>query len=116
MERRTSRVSVEPEQQLLVGIGGEGGVEVERIGQVEVALDMHGPGGADPARPDVEAAGLGGRPRRSPWVRSGSNRALATLDQPLQLGGADLVRPPARRGLVYERRRRRSGRTWCARR
>ena len=32
------------EQQLLVGVGGDRGLEVERVGQVEVAVD------ADPAR------------------------------------------------------------------
>ena len=100
---RRGRAGCGAEQQLLVGIGGQGGVEVDRIGQVEVALDMHGPGGADPGQQDVEAAVLGGR---EPFCLGalGVKPGLGLLDQPLQLGGADLVRH-RRVVLVHERRR-----------
>ena len=49
-----------PGEELLVGVGGDRGVEVDRVGEVEVALDVHGPGGGDLVEVDVETAGVGG--------------------------------------------------------
>ena len=53
-------------QQLLVGIGREGGVEVDRVGQVQVALGVHRARGARPGRGRRPSAGHPRRPAGRP--------------------------------------------------
>ena len=60
MERRTSRDSVQPRSARCLGAGADGGLEVEGVGEVEVALDVHGALGGDLVEVGVEVAVLGG--------------------------------------------------------
>ncbi len=93
------------QQELGVGVRGEGGVEVQGVGEVEVALDVHGPGDTDLGQVHVEVADLGGgEPVGLGLV--GVEPGGGFLDQPAQLGGADLVGDRGDVG-VHERRRRR---------
>ena len=89
------------EEQLVVGVGGDRLVEVEGIGEVEVALDVHGPGHRDLVQGDVEVADLG---RRGPLGLGllGVEPGDGLLDQPAQLRRADRVRE---RGDVWRPRR-----------
>ena len=64
-------------QQLLVGIGREGGVEVDRVGQVEVALGVHRARGETWAR-STSIRRESAAASRSASACSGSNRAIAS--------------------------------------
>ena len=97
--------------QLLVGVRGDRGLQVQGVGQVQVAVDT------DPARdgcvadPDVEVPGLG-RGEVFCFGGLGVEPGLGLLDQPGQLHGADGVRE--RRDLrVHERRSLRATGTGC---
>ena len=103
MARRTSRDSVEPSEELLVGVGGDRGLEVQGVGEVEVAVDPDRAGDADVGQGDVEVPGLG-RGEAFGLGRLGVEPGFGLLDQPAQLGGADLVRERRDHG-VHERRR-----------
>ena len=67
IERRTSRESVDPSPQQLVRSLGYGGVEVEGVGEVELAGDLAGAAEGDLLVVDGEVPtvrSLLGRPRR----------------------------------------------------
>ena len=84
-------------QQLLVGISREGGVEVDRVGQVQVALGVHRARGAHLGEVDVHPPGVrGGQPVGLGLL--GVEPGDGLLDQPGQLREPDLVRHRARRG------------------
>ena len=89
--RRTSRVSVEPELLQGLGAGGDGGVEVEGVGEVELAV--HGAGAPQRGLPGVdgEAAAVGGLAAAA-FGLLGHEPADRLRDEPVELGGADLVR------------------------
>ena len=101
MERRTSRESVDPSAMKLLRSLGHGGVEVERVGEVELAGDLAGAVEGDLLVLDREVSSVGSLPGvlsgpvgHEPGDRLG--------DQPLQRGDADAVRE--RRDLgVHER-------------
>ena len=74
------------EEELVVGIGGDRGLEVERVGQVEVSVDPDPAMVAVPCDRDVEVPGLGGgeafglgclgvEPGLGPWISRPSRRA-----------------------------------------
>ena len=77
IERRTSSDSVEPGEELLVGVVGDRGLQVEGIGEVEVPVHPDPAGHTHVGQGDVEVPGLG---RREPFGlrASGSNLALAS--------------------------------------
>ena len=86
-----------------MGVGGDRGLEVQGIGQVDVAVDVHPARDPDVGEPDVEVPGLGGgEPVGLGLV--GVEPGLGLVDQPVQLGRADLVRHRRDMG-VHERRR-----------
>ena len=73
-----------------MGVRGERGVEVDGVGEVEVALDVDGPGGADLVEVDVEVAGVGGRLAVG-FGAVGVEPGDGFGDESVELGGADLV-------------------------
>ena len=87
----------------MVGVRGDRGLQVQGVGQVDLAVDAHGPGHAGVGQRDVEVPGLG-RGEAFGLGGLGVEPGLGLLDQPPQLRGADGVRE--RRDLgVHERRR-----------
>ncbi len=64
-------------QQLLVGISGEGGVEVDRVGQVQLALGVHR-AAADTWARSTSIRRESAAASRSASACSGSNRAMAS--------------------------------------
>jgi hypothetical protein len=92
-----------PEEELLVGVVGQRGVEVDRVGQVQLALDVHGAGGADLGQVHVGVPAVRGRPSLGLGLL-GVEPGFGLIDEPLELGGADLVRHRRDVG-VHERRR-----------
>ena len=86
-----------------MGVVGDRGLQVEGVGQVEVAVDPDPAGDTDVGEGDVEVPGLG-RGEPVGFGLLGVEPGDRLLDQPLQLGGADLVRHVRDVG-VDERRR-----------
>ena len=103
IERRTSRDSVEPGEELLVGVVGDRGLQVQGVGEVEVPVHPDPAGRHPPGQGDVEVPGLG---RREAFGLEGFGvePGLGLLDQPVQLGRTDLVGHVRDVG-VHERRR-----------
>ena len=87
---------------LLVGVRGDRGLQVQGVGEVDVAVDPDPAGDADVGQGDVEVPRLGGGEAVG-LGGLGVEPGLGFLDQPA-LGGADLVRDRRDRG-VDERRR-----------
>ena len=102
MERRTSRDSVEPSRSCGWASSADGGVEVDRVGQVQLALDQHGAGGADLVQVHVQVPRSRGRGPVG-FGPLGVEPGDRLLDQPVQLRGADLVRHVRDVG-IHERR------------
>ena len=102
------------EEELVVGVRGDRGLEVQGVGQVQVAVDTDSSRDAGVGEPDVEVPGLGGCAACG-FGGLGVEPGRGLLDQPAQLRGADGVRE--RRDLgVHERRRLRERDTGCGRR
>ena len=86
-----------------MGVCGDRGLQVEGVGEVEVAVDPDPASDVHVGQRDVEVPGLRGGLAFG-LGGLGVEPGLGLLDQPGQLGGADLVRE--RRDLgVHERRR-----------
>ena len=86
-----------------MGVRGDRGLEVQGVGQVQLAVDVDPARDARVGEPDVEVAGLGGGPAFG-LGGLGVEPGRGLLDQPTQLRGPDRVRE--RRDLgVHERRR-----------
>ena len=91
------------QEQLVVGVRGDRGLQVQGIGQIDVAVDVdpaRDPGVADP---DVEVPGPGSREPVGLGL-VGVEPGPGLVDQPVQLGRADPVRHRRNMG-VHERRR-----------
>ncbi len=91
------------EQELVVGVGGDRCLEVEGVGQVEVAVHPDPAVDADLGQGDVEVPRLGGG-EAFRLGGLGVEPGLGLLDQPAQLRGSDGVGERGDHG-VDERRR-----------
>ena len=98
MERRTSRLSVDPARLELLGAAGQCGVEVEGVGQVEHALDPGGAGVGDVVVVDRDVPLLG---RGLGFLPSavGFEAGDRLGDQPFDDHGAGLVRERGELGV-----------------
>jgi hypothetical protein len=74
-----------------LGAGGDGGVEVEGVGQVELAVHGAGAGQRGLVGVEGEVAAVGGLAAAA-FGLLGHEPADGLLDEPVDLGGADLVR------------------------
>ena len=90
------------QQELLVGVRGDRCLQVQGVGEVDVAIDPDPASDVNVGQGNVEVPGLGGREALG-LGGLGIEAGFGLLDQPVELGGADLVRE--RRDLgVHERR------------
>ena len=89
-----------------MGVGGDRGLQVQGVGQVDLCVDRTVPATPSVGEPDVEVAPVGGGQALGLGLL-GVEPGLGLLDQPCQLRGPDLVRH--RRDMVVDERRRGRG-------
>ena len=110
-ERRTFSDSVDPSARQLGGARGHRGVEVEGVGQVQVALDVHRPVAGHLGQVDVEPAGVRGA-CRSASVGLGVEPGLGLLRPAASAAPGRSCAPPAPRGCRRTPRRPATGTWW----
>jgi hypothetical protein len=79
------------QQKLLVCVRGDRGLQVQGVGQVDIAVDLDPARQARVAERDVEVP-VPGRGEAFGFSGFGVEPGLGFLDEPAQLGGSDLVR------------------------